>query len=53
LPADLSDPLFNSREPAGDWEMVIKHGGHAMGLLRMWWPMASRWSTRARIRRVR
>ena len=32
LPADLSDPLFNSREPAGDWEMVIKHGGHAMGL---------------------
>ena len=31
-PADLSDPLFNSREPAGDWEMVVKHGGHAMGL---------------------
>jgi mono/diheme cytochrome c family protein len=32
LPADFSDPLFNSREPAADWEMVIKHGGHAMGL---------------------
>ncbi len=31
-PADLSDPLFNSREPAGDWEMVVRHGGHAMGL---------------------
>ena len=32
LPADFSDPLFNSREPAGDWEMVIKYGGHALGL---------------------
>ena len=32
IPADFSDPLFNSREPAGDWEMVIKHGGHALGL---------------------
>lgn len=32
FPADLSDPLFNSREPAGDWEMVIKYGGHAMGI---------------------
>jgi mono/diheme cytochrome c family protein len=32
IPADFSDPLFNSREPAGDWEMVIEHGGHAMGL---------------------
>ncbi len=32
LPADLSDPLFNSREPFGDWEMVVRHGGHAMGL---------------------
>jgi cytochrome c553 len=31
-PADLSDPLFNSREPSADWEMVVKHGGHAMGL---------------------
>jgi mono/diheme cytochrome c family protein len=31
-PADLSDPLFNSREPAGDWEMVVKYGGDAMGL---------------------
>lgn len=32
LPADFSDPLFNSREPLQDWEMVIRHGGHAMGL---------------------
>lgn len=32
VPADLSDPLFNSREPFGDWEMVVKYGGHAMGL---------------------
>ena len=32
MPADFSDPLFNSREPAGDWEMVVKYGGHAMGL---------------------
>ncbi len=32
LPADLSDPLFNSREPFGDWEMVVRHGGYAMGL---------------------
>jgi mono/diheme cytochrome c family protein len=32
LPADLSDPLFNSREPAADWELVVAHGGHAMGL---------------------
>ncbi len=31
-PADFSDPLFNSREPAGDWEMVIRYGGHALGL---------------------
>lgn len=31
-PADFSDPLFNSREPAGDWRMVVAHGGHAMGL---------------------
>ena len=32
MPANFSDPLFNSREPAGDWEMVIKYGGHALGL---------------------
>ena len=32
IPADFSDPLFNSREPADDWVMVIKHGGHALGL---------------------
>lgn len=34
-PADFSDPLFNSREPASDWEMVVAHGGHAMGLSEM------------------
>ncbi len=32
VPADFSDPLFNSREPAGDWEMVIKYGGATLGL---------------------
>ncbi len=32
LPADLSDPLFNSREPQADWLLVVKHGGAALGL---------------------
>ncbi len=31
-PADLSDPLFNSREPAADWVLVVAHGGAALGL---------------------
>ena len=31
-PADLSDPLFNSREPAQDWHIVVTHGGQALGL---------------------
>jgi mono/diheme cytochrome c family protein len=31
-PADLSDPLFNSREPASDWHTVVTHGGPALGL---------------------
>jgi mono/diheme cytochrome c family protein len=31
-PADFSNPLFNSMEPAGDWFLVVKHGGPAMGL---------------------
>lgn len=31
-PADLSDPLFNSREPADDWNIVVLHGGPALGL---------------------
>jgi mono/diheme cytochrome c family protein len=31
-PADFSDPLFNSMEPAGDWFLVVKHGGASMGL---------------------
>jgi mono/diheme cytochrome c family protein len=32
VPADFSDALFNSREPASDWRMVIEYGGHALGL---------------------
>jgi mono/diheme cytochrome c family protein len=31
-PADLSDPLFNSREPLADWHTVVTHGGTALGL---------------------
>jgi mono/diheme cytochrome c family protein len=31
-PADFTDPLFNSMEPAGDWFLVVKHGGASMGL---------------------
>ena len=31
-PADFTDPLFNSMEPAGDWALVVKHGGASMGL---------------------
>ncbi len=31
-PADLTDPLFNSREPAADWGIVIKYGGARIGL---------------------
>lgn len=31
-PADLTDPLFNSREPAADWALVIKYGGARLGL---------------------
>jgi mono/diheme cytochrome c family protein len=32
VPADFTDPLFNSREPATDWERVVLHGGAASGL---------------------
>ncbi len=32
LPADFTDPLFNSREPAEDWYLVIAHGGVRLGL---------------------
>jgi mono/diheme cytochrome c family protein len=32
IPADFTDPLFNSREPAEDWFLVLKHGGPALGL---------------------
>ncbi|MCC6202966.1 MAG: cytochrome c [Gammaproteobacteria bacterium] len=30
-PANFSDPLFNSREPASHWQIVIAHGGPALG----------------------
>ena len=30
-PANFTDPLFNSREPAVDWEMVVEHGGAVLG----------------------
>jgi mono/diheme cytochrome c family protein len=32
VPADFTDPLFNSREPFADWFLVVKHGGMALGL---------------------
>lgn len=31
-PADFTDPLFNSMEPAADWFRVVKNGGPTMGL---------------------
>ena len=31
-PADLTDPLFNSREPGADWFLVTKWGGEKLGL---------------------
>lgn len=31
VPANFADPLFNSREPSGDWKLVITHGGGALG----------------------
>ena len=31
VPADLGDALFNSREPASDWRIVVTHGGGALG----------------------
>jgi mono/diheme cytochrome c family protein len=30
-PADFADALFNSREPASDWKIVITNGGPALG----------------------
>lgn len=32
LPANLADALFNSREPAADWLLVVEYGGPAIGL---------------------
>ena len=31
VPANFSDALFNSREPIGDWRIVVTHGGQALG----------------------
>jgi mono/diheme cytochrome c family protein len=31
VPANFSDPLFNSREPISDWKTVVTHGGPALG----------------------
>jgi mono/diheme cytochrome c family protein len=31
VPANLSDPLFNSREPASEWKLVVTHGGPPLG----------------------
>jgi cytochrome c553 len=31
-PADFTEPLFNSREPAADWFIVVKYGGERIGL---------------------
>lgn len=35
MPANFSDALFNSREPASTWRMVITLGGAAMGFSEM------------------
>lgn len=35
VPANFSDALFNSREPASTWKMVIVHGGPSMGFSEM------------------
>ena len=35
-PADRSDPLFNSREPASDWNIVVTHGGTLDTLTARW-----------------
>ncbi len=35
VPANFSDKLFNSREPASDWKTVVTHGGPALGFSEM------------------
>ncbi len=35
VPANFSDPLFNSREPGSDWKIVITHGGQALAFSEM------------------
>lgn len=43
-PADFTDALFNSREPAADWAIVIKHGGARIGLSEEMPPFAESFS---------
>ena len=31
-PADFTESLFSSLEPAGDWELAVKYGGASIGL---------------------
>ena len=35
MPANFSDSLFNSREPASTWKMVVTYGGPEMGFSEM------------------
>ena len=35
MPANFADALFNSREPASTWKMVVTHGGAEMGFSEM------------------
>jgi len=35
MPANFSDALFNSREPASTWKMVVTYGGAEMGFSEM------------------
>jgi len=35
MPANFSDALFNSREPASTWNMVVTYGGAEMGFSEM------------------
>lgn len=41
VPADLADPLFNSREPVSAWKTVVTHGGPALGFSAMMPPFGS------------
>ena len=50
-PADFTDAMFNSMEPQADWFLVVKYGGHSMGLSEQMPAHASRLSD-AEIERV-